>query len=773
MKKLLLLVAILCYTLAIGAQASQMKSKMSPWLRSQYKQQQEAVRKNGGPLKANGKTVRNYILTLVESSDDAEAIRRKGGVVWQDFGDGICAAFLPMDSLGVLDQCSGILRMEANAPSSIMNDTSAIILNVDKAWEGKSASTQLPQAFTGKGVIAAVMDVGFDFTHPTFRKDDGTSRFQWFWDSLAESDDPSQLGRIYTSPEQVLTAQHSSDAAFENHGSHVTGSIAGRGLNGRYMGMAPDADIMGGLLPLGEAAGDEFLERLKVYIEAHASDFGDIYPDLIQVEISSAIELVMLSKIFEQVTAAGKPCVMNWSFGNLASFVSDYTLYGKVVSQLVGPGRILVASSGNEGGNMTYLKKESDEEMDHPMYCTSYDDQKLEYTLDVCTAAPAASFVLGLTFDDVEDTLYIDTREVITCSEEIPYTGYIEYMPDGESSTSSPESSMYKVCMYPDDFAYGRTGYVVKIVPPSLHARPDRLTAHLIIDDPVELEFMGDMGMDGAILFATESAPDWRGCQLYTIGYPGGLESIITVGAMHHCSAFTNVLGKTRNYYPAASEEGHLVSFSSCGPSTNGLTKPDVVAPGHNILSALNSFYAEDDGETRERWVTPYTCYQANAFGKEYAMWAMSGTSMSAPIAAGIIALWLQAKPDLTPEDVMGVIERTSHQPEPEFSGTDKNVYYGWGEIDAYAGLLDILGLGTSIPELSKHQPAGVKFRLQGRTLLIDGAEEGTPIRIYTTDGRLVASTPLAGGSISLPADSPAGVYAVQVGKLGSTLIRL
>ena len=53
-----------------------------------------------------------------------------------------------------------------------------------------------------------------------------------------------------------------------------------------------------------------------------------------------------------------------------------------------------------------------------------------------------------------------------------------------------------------------------------------------------------------------------------------------------------------------------------------------------------------------------------------------------------------------------------------------------------------------------------------------EGADDGTPMRIYTTDGRLVASTTLTGGCVSLPAASPAGVYAVQVGTLGSTLIR-
>ena len=150
----------------------------------------------------------------------------------------------------------------------------------------------------------------------------------------------------------------------------------------------------------------------------------------------------------------------------------------------------------------------------------------------------------------------------------------------------------------------------------------------------------------------------------------------------------------------------------------------------------------------------------------------MSGTSMSSPITAGVVALWLQANPNLTPEDIKGIIERTSHQPEPEFSGTDKNVYYGWGEIDAYAGLLDILGL-TGIREISKHQPAGLKFRLEGRTLHIDGIDSSETVTVFDLSGRPVLRTETSSdGILSLPGLST-GVYAVQVGHRGSTLIRL
>ena len=236
---------------------------------------------------------------------------------------------------------------------------------------------------------------------------------------------------------------------------------------------------------------------------------------------------------------------------------------------------------------------------------------------------------------------------------------------------------------------------------------------------------------------------------------------------MNQCASFTNILGEEATYRPVGSEEGHLASFSSCGPTIDGRVKPDVVAPGHNILSVYNSFYEPGPAEEVEK----KTAYKANVFGKEYAIWSMSGTSMSSPITAGVIALWLQANPKLSPEDIMGVIQRTSHQPELEFSGTDKNIYYGWGEIDAYAGLLDILGL-TGIEELSKHQPAGMKFRVDGHTLHIDGLGSATSVTVFDLSGRPVLRTVTNDGIIQLP-EFAAGVYAVQVGKQGSTLIRL
>ena len=757
--------------MTIGAQR---ETKMSPWLAKQYKQQQEAVRKNGGPLRMKGRPVRNYILTLVQSTDDQTTIRQKGGVVFQDFGDGICAAFLPMDSLAALDQSTSILRMEANPVPKLMNDTSAVIIGVDKVWDFENTqNSSLPPsggaggglAFTGKGVIAGVMDISFDFTHPAFRNADGTSRIQWFWDPAAENDDPDALGIMYDSPEKVLAAQCSSDAVLADpHGTHVMGSMAGGGLNGRYVGMAPEADIMGAHILLGSVP-PEIEKGFGKYVRNHIEDWAGVEDAIALVSLSSIQELVELKKLFDAADATGKPCVVNWSFGVSFNFDYDYMLYEEVLNSMLGPGHILMVAAGNDGHKKTFVRKEANEPINQELFFNGSEEvTKHEYILSVrVDNGFDPYFKMELDVEDVSEPLIIDTHEILNTLAE-----------NGEQRYLVSKDEIAAV-VSPLIYSGGMNGFEISILfNPELYTHPEKLVGAFRIDTPIALDFNSYVGPDDKLTFSPYSYDDSRGCNQYTMGYPASLERVIAVGAMHHRSSFTNYQGESACYKKMGSEEGHLVSFSSCGPTLDGRVKPDVVAPGHNIISALSSFYRKNNSEeeTREE-VDRLIATKANVFGKDYAMWGISGTSMAAPIASGVIALWLQAKPDLTPEDIKGVIERTSHQPEPEFSGTDKNVYYGWGEIDAYAGLLDILGIGTSIPELSKHQPAGMKFRVQGNTLYIDGADDGTDIRIYTTDGRLITDANLVRGCVAIPESAGKGVFAVQVGKLGSTLIRL
>ena len=140
---------------------------------------------------------------------------------------------------------------------------------------------------------------------------------------------------------------------------------------------------------------------------------------------------------------------------------------------------------------------------------------------------------------------------------------------------------------------------------------------------------------------------------------------------------------------------------------------------------------------------------------------------------AGIIALWLQAKPDLTREDIIGVLQRTCRHPEEDLAYPNNK--YGYGEIDAYRGLLDILGV-TAIKEISQHEPADARIWANNGLLHIsfsDAPSTSVPVTIYTTGGSVVYQTSVTSSQqkVTLPLPTMTkGIYVVQIPS-GSSLI--
>eukprot|EP00130_Batrachochytrium_dendrobatidis_P008491 XP_006683366.1 hypothetical protein BATDEDRAFT_93127 [Batrachochytrium dendrobatidis JAM81] len=102
-----------------------------------------------------------------------------------------------------------------------------------------------------------------------------------------------------------------------------------------------------------------------------------------------------------------------------------------------------------------------------------------------------------------------------------------------------------------------------------------------------------------------------------------------------------------------------LAEFSSNGPSPYGETKPDVSAPGVDIVSAYP--------------------------GSEYAY--MSGTSMAAPAVSGVAALLLQANPDATVDELKNVLKETATPLTNEVYTEAPNNGFGHGLVDALAGV--------------------------------------------------------------------------------------
>jgi serine protease AprX len=103
---------------------------------------------------------------------------------------------------------------------------------------------------------------------------------------------------------------------------------------------------------------------------------------------------------------------------------------------------------------------------------------------------------------------------------------------------------------------------------------------------------------------------------------------------------FVITVGATDDKGTLTTADDTVAAFSAIGTTETGLSKPDVLAPGANIVSVLSSGGSE-----------LAKLYSANrVLGTSY--FKMSGTSMASAVASGSVALLLQADPSLTPDQI-------------------------------------------------------------------------------------------------------------------------
>ena len=139
---------------------------------------------------------------------------------------------------------------------------------------------------------------------------------------------------------------------------------------------------------------------------------------------------------------------------------------------------------------------------------------------------------------------------------------------------------------------------------------------------------------------------------------PANSPRVITVGA-------TNDKGT-----PALADDV-MAHFSAWGVDEAGQTKPDLVAPGTNIIA-----YLPGNGK-----LTIGKQHVENAVNSDY--FRMSGTSMSAPMVAAAVAMLLQDEPNLTPDQVKFRLMSTANKSWPGYDPAKA----GAGYLDIYAAV--------------------------------------------------------------------------------------
>lgn len=751
MKRILLLLAVLLGSITISAQQLYDRNKMSDYLCSFISS--SSVRHAKG---AKAKHTAVTVLMKINSGSDIHAVVGSSGCQVVDSIGQIYIVRIPINQLGKLSLDNRVKRIDAHEmPRPTMDETPTRI-GAAKAW---SSTNPLPQAYTGEGVIAGVVDIGFDFTHPMFLDTEGNSRIRQFL-APVEDDEGELQWNTYNS-QQVMDMKHSPFATYQYHGTHVASIMAGSavtGQKGTYSGIAPRSDIM-------------------------IVEFGT---DSVGSTTSSATtaDLVLYCKrIFDEAEALNRPCVVNLSAGGYVPIAVDMSTEDEAIEAMLGAGRIFVNSAGNLGGlPATMTKKANEEEVMAAFYGADFSDsistqskaeridcfllteypQQIEFHLEYGNGffrKPMKTITIRTDSIEAVDDMCIIQDSLVNLAKFVMITvkAYKVANPVGTAS-------LYRIILEADlndwdgfwkDFYHYSFSHFLGL---------NGISVSLVSDYPCEM-YTNPMYTPFTLVknFKTD---EYNECISYahTIAWPASNDKVIAAGAMN--------TRRGKSWLTGEELPPQLASFSSQGPNWDNQIKPDVIAPGSNIRAAYNRFYGVDGYESKS-----YD-YITDATGNEHYIISESGTSMSSPVVAGAIALWLQAKPDLTPVEIKEVLAETcSHPDEVEYP----NNRYGYGEIDAYRGLLYILGLTDKIDGLSAHQPASLRFQLEGRRLTVLHAETSAPLdvpltlTVYTIDGRKMAST--LGSTIDLSL-LPDGVYAVQVktnnpGTTGSTLIRL
>ena len=635
---------------------------------------------------------------------------------------------IPISMLASLSEDERVERIETSENNYHADlDSVASCINIRPLWEG---SSPIPQAYDGSGTLVGVIDIGIDYSHPTFRSaTDNHLRIVRAWDMLDFSDSQTYndkakfpLGKLFTNTDDIIAKGATTDSKTEWHGTHTTAIAAGSGYDTPYRGMAYNADIYS----VGCIVGSN----------------GSYLPENITTSKTSTVNTLAFQRIFEYADTIGKPCVINYSISGTQDMTDEDKLMNDYLSELTSkPGHIIVSSIGNNGKKHCYLPKTEDTDTVGGIVSTT---EKIFIT-NISTKKTLTLRITNYTNSDN----YGQAREFS-----------LDFKPGNTKRTSRSGLKWNDMTKYSeikildslsvyiysgnDGFDSERVGYDIFLYPKNNSFSGKKFSVEVIGEDSEAEVFC----QYGELISGTNYSPTLTGAQMAgNCGSPGALPSVIGVG-------YTSYWG----------QKGLRNALSSMGPTLHGFTKPDITAPGYRVAAAYNSVYRENKGGMSVVRESTYN-------DKKYGWIRADGTSMSTPAVAGIIALWLEAKPTLTQEEILDVFAHTSRH--PVASMEYPNNEYGYGEIDAYKGLLYILGIDHIEGLQTEHLTEAVARPVSGGvTVTLNGnSTTALPCRIYDTAGRLIGQFTVTDAKAFYPLKS--GVYAVQVGRLGSTLVRV
>lgn len=787
MKRLLLATLLMC-ALTAGAQGL-----VTP--RAKAAQQQAAIAAKKACTRGGTERLGRFFVNCKMDADArqvAENLRALGAKIRGVVGNIVMmeASYSKLEEMAAVN---GVMKIDLGPRVRKQTD---ITRNVTQAGDVISGTGEkLPQAYTGKGVMVGIIDAGFDPTHPMLKDKDGNLRVKGYYatglNKLGEEviiGPDTLMGSVLTKADDILdTLKVREDG--DTHGTHCITIAAGstisdvKGVAGQPIGgMAPEADILIGTL----REDDEFRE--------FCSDSGFD---------ASAIEFYQsLLYMKTEADKANKPLVASISYNSMDGWHDGTSNMAKIMKYCAKdmniPIMLCTANSGAE-------------------YATTYLNMKTKATDTLNVYAGNGGYVWGgmKTTKNVkfivsivsgkDGHVYYKTPITYNSDPEVGKYGQGIWFNVGENADNSHLDTLDKEvadrmneyfekgstvqfwcyqnsALDKDDKEYTYTELIINI--PGLEFKKvsyDRglfggddylvIKVSMITSEDTELHAWGDMGGEYCLYGQKNSGRITGGNSSISVGDWNTSGEPVSIGAWCANNKHKG-LGEKEYTEEIGEVVGDYAFFSSYGTDLAGHKHPTVCTPGRYVVAGFNSFDTSLDDKSILEKKAYSNQFKGQKSAREYPYGFSSGTSMATPAAAGIVALWLQAATDkgktLSNDDIKDIINNTSDTDEYTKKATSR---FGAGKMNAYKGLLYVLGIDTSIPTLSKEQPRDVNFRVSGDIVYTDGAENGTEVTVYNLQGVVVRQTTVQGGAFSLEGLQK-GVYAVQLGKLGSTLIR-
>lgn len=591
-----------------------------------------------------------YISAFVKinSQLDEDLIKKMDIIVGTKL-EGVATFHIPLAKFKEALHLPGIDYLELDQPAFPTIDSARRQARVDSVHRGLG----LPMAYSGKDVLVGIVDQGFDYNHPQF-KDSTGKKYRiirvWEENTIGQTYAGGTYGTEFRDIDALLA--HGSDSKIHTHGTHVAGIATGSGIGGdttgklwRGMSYASDVIIVG----IGPSENAWISTGLTNMIDG-------------------------INYCFQIAESMGKPIVVNLSWGSTLGPHDGTSLFSQACDKLTGKRKLFVCSAGNSGDDQIHLGK--------------------TFTTKDTVLNTFVTFASGLPYKKNRVDAWGDVGQKFCASialhngtKKVAFTK--TYCMDGKQHIDTLIGTNLDTCFVKITCKVESFNNKPRVLV-ELYNKTKENIQYTINGTPGTVNMWQGFIYNSSGYYGTFSNGGFpwatAGDNKMTISDQSSTKSAIAVGSYNSKVKYKSYFGVVTDYSQFITV-AQRSDFSSRGPTADNRIKPDICGPGSLLASGISSFdpsYKKGGSNYNsvvKMYVDPIT-NDTNYYGMA------QGTSMSSPAVAGIIGLMLEVNPDLDPEMVRNILDRTAIEDKYTFNIPDAgNNNWGQGKVNAMGAI--------------------------------------------------------------------------------------